>query len=89
MASRIIQCKPSSPTKNRVNKILCQLHQLIDDNIHDELINKQQKSDAKLYLPVHILPENPSLSVIVQKKKTHMELAQYFHAACLSPINQP
>ena len=43
-----MQCKPPAPTKNRIDKTLCQSHQLIDDNIDDDLINNQQKSDAKL-----------------------------------------
>ena len=84
--ANIMQCKPPAPTKNRIDKTLRQSHQLIDDNIDDELINNQQKSDAKLYLPVHISPDNPSLSMIIQKKKRHMELAQHLHAACLSPV---
>ena len=58
----------------------------MDNNIDDELISNQQQSDAKLYLPVHISLKNPSLLVIIQKKKTHMELAQYLHAACLSQV---
>ena len=49
-------------------------------------MEKQQLTDAKEYFPVKLAPENPSLSVIIQKKNTHMELAQYFHAACLSPV---
>ena len=84
--TNIMQCKSPAPTKNRIDKTLRQSHQLIDDNIDDELINNQQKSDAKLYIPVHISPDNPSLSVIIQKKKTRMELAQYLHAAYLSQI---
>ena len=26
------------------------------------------------------------MTIIIQKKKTHTELAQYFHPACLSPV---
>ena len=46
----------------------------------------QQQTDAKVYFPVKLAPENPKLSVIIQKKQTHLELAQYLHAACFSPV---
>ena len=46
----------------------------------------QQQTDAKDCFPVKLAPENPSLSVIIRKKKNHLELAQYLHAACLSPV---
>ena len=42
------------------------------------------RKDASQYTPVTL--QNPSMFVIIQKKKTHTELVQYLHAACLSPV---
>ena len=84
--ANIIKYKKPLPTKNRVAKLLRQFHQLIHENIDYNIIEKQQQTDVRTYLPVKIAPDNPSLSVIIHKKKTHMELAQYLHASCLSPV---
>ena len=60
---------PMTP-KNRIFKQFRHFHQLIDDNVDWHLMEKQQQTDAKDYFPVKLAPENPSLSVIIQKKKT-------------------
>ena len=39
-----------------------------------------------MYTHVNIQHNNPSISVIIQKKKTHTELIQYLHAANFSPV---
>ena len=58
--------------------------QLIEDNIDYISIEKQVNRDRTLYTPVTI--QSPSISVIIQKKKTHTELVQYLHAASFSPV---
>ena len=45
---------------------------------------KQTRKDASQYAPITL--QSPSMAVIIQKKKTHTELAQYLHAACFSPV---
>ena len=72
--------------KHTIPKFLRQFNDIIDSNIFDSIITKQMKIDAAQYCPVRIIKEQPSLAVIIQKKKTHMELAQYLHAACFSPV---
>ena len=84
--ANIIKYKTSPPTKNRVAKLFRQFRQLIYDNIDYNIIEKQQQTDAQLYLPVKIALDNSSMLVIIHKKKTHMELAQYLHVLCLSPV---
>ena len=76
---------PMTP-KNKIFKSFRHFHQLIDDNEDWSLMETQQQTDAKVYFPVKLAPENPKLSVIIQKKHTHLELAQYLHAACFSPV---
>jgi hypothetical protein len=62
------------------------LNYLIDHNVCDDQINRQLTTDKKSFQAVHINPQNNSLNVIIHKKKTHLELAQYLHAACFSPV---
>ena len=50
------------------------------------MIDYQLKKDIQLYNRLPIQYDNPSLSVIIRKKQTHMELAQYLHASCFSPV---
>ena len=85
-SATVPQYKKSVPSKNRVAKQHCHFHELIDENIDWYIMDKQQQTDSKKYLPIKITPDNPSLSVIIHKKKKYMELAQYLHAACLSPV---
>ena len=42
--------------------------------------------DKKSFQTVSIAPQTNSLNVIIHKKKTRLELAQYLHAACYSPV---
>ena len=42
------------------------------------------RKDASQYAPVTL--QSPSMAVIIQKKKTHTELVQCLHVACLSPV---
>ena len=72
--------------KHIIPKLLRQLDEIIEDNVFNSIINEQLKSAAAQFFPVRIIIEKPSLSVIIQKKKTHMKLAQYLHAACFSPV---
>ena len=76
------------PTKNkyRINKELRSFNKLVNDNIFDNFFTKQQNIDAKLYGPVQRQHDNPSMSVIIHKNKTLMELAQYLHAECFSSV---
>ena len=57
---------------------------LIEDNIDYISIEKQVNKDKTIYRPVTI--QSPSMSVIIRKKQTHTELAQYLHAAAFSPV---
>ena len=58
--------------------------ELIQDNIDYISIDKQIFRDKAKYTSITI--NTPSMAVIIQKKKTHMELVQYLHAACFSPV---
>ena len=71
--------------KHRAKKVLRHFDDLIDDNIFDNLLQKQQKWTKSNVFPIKIQHDNPSMSVIIYKKK-HMELAQCLHAACFSPV---
>ena len=59
---------------------------LINDKINDLVIKKQLRKNATIYTHVNIQHNNPSMSVIIQKKKTHTELIQYLHSANFSPV---
>ena len=61
----------STKYKQRVNKVLQHFDDLIDDNIFDNLLQKQQQIDMKQYFPIQIQHENLSMSVIIHKKKTY------------------
>ena len=75
--------------KHRLHKILrkYKFNSLIQDNIDDYHIKQQLQQDAKKYCPINVVKDTPSLAIIIQKKRTHMELAQYLHTACFSPVN--
>ena len=79
-------CKSTKVKTNfsPLTKMLRPLSNLAEDNAFDNIIEKQKKEDNKHMYKVAKM--NPSMSVIIQKKKTHMELAQYLHAACFSPV---
>ena len=55
---------------------------LIEYNICDNLIAGQKIEDIKKHVFANIIGKHPSFAVIIHKKKTHIELAQYFYAAC-------
>ena len=76
------RCKPK-----KINFIqeLNQFHELIDHNILDNFLHKANKKKAH-YCQTNLTPQNPSLAVIINKKRTHAELIQYLHAACFSPV---
>ena len=54
----------------------------INHNSLDNTLHRQHQQDAKQYKNISIHTNKPSLSMIIHKKKKHMELAQYLHAAC-------
>ena len=77
---------PRHSQKHRITKFLRHVQGIINNNIFDNIIQQQQKIDAATYSPVKLTPDNPSLLVIIHKKKTHMELAQHLHSACFLPV---
>ena len=70
--------------KSSIHKDFRYFDKLITDNIDYDAIEKQMDKDKKLYAPVTI--QSPSMSVIIQKKKTRTELVQYLHATAFSPV---
>ena len=70
--------------KSRIHKDFRNFDSLITDNMDYDAIEKQIRDDKKLYAPVTI--QSPSMSVIIQKKKTRTELVQYLHGAAFSPV---
>ena len=75
-----------STVKNTIPKHMRLMNDLIGDNIFQHTLDTQFNEDIKNTQRVALIHDNPSLSVIIQKKKTHMELVQYLHAACFSPV---
>ena len=71
--------RPSKSKDLRLPKEYRYFDELIEDNIDYISIDKQVLKDKASYAPVTI--NNPSMAVIIQKKKTHLELVQYLHAA--------
>ena len=65
---------------------LNQFEDLTDINFLDNQIKKLQKEQNKTYCKVNLQPDHPSLAVIIRKKQTHVELAQYMHATCFAPV---
>ena len=59
---------------------------ITDNNILDIHLDKMKKDATTAYCRVNLQPKEPSLAVIIQKKKTHMELVQYMHATCFAPV---
>jgi hypothetical protein len=76
------RCKPK---KNTFIQELNQFNELIDHNILDNFLHKERKKTTA-YCHTNLTPQNPSLAVIINKKRTHAELIQYLHAACFSPV---
>ena len=74
-----------APTKQdlRLPRDFRYFDDLIQDNIDYLNIKKQINKDALKYA---LLNDNLSISVIIHKKNTHTELAQYLHAACFPPV---
>ena len=60
-------------------------NEIIDHNILDNYI-AQNETDKKYFVDTPIDATRPSLAVIIRKKQTHTELAQYLHSAAFSPI---
>ena len=82
--------KSSRPTSsNKHSREHLPLNDFIDHNICESIIEEQHRQDALKYCPVHITRKKHSLSVIIQNKKTHMELSQYLNAACFPPLCAP
>ena len=78
-----------SPVNNKTSKLPREYQQfeaLINDNIDDNIIVKHIRKDALNYFPIKIEHGNPSMSVMIQKKKTHTQIAQHLHASCFPPV---
>ena len=60
-------------------------NEIIDHNILDNCIT-QNNADAKYFSKIPMDNTRPSLAVIIKKKQTHTELAQYLHSAAFSPV---
>ena len=67
-------------------KELTRFGDIVDHNILDNFLTNLDKHNQTEYSNADISPTNPSLAVIVKKKQTHSDLAQYLHAACFSPV---
>ena len=77
------RCKPK---KENLLQEINQCNELIDHIILDNFLQKERKKTDATYCKTNLTPENPSLAVIINKKRTHAELVQYLHAACFSPV---
>ena len=75
---------PKNP-KNTMHKTHVDKNNHIDYINHtslDNTLRQQHQQDAKQFKKISIYQNSSSLFVIIHKKKTHMELAQYLHTAC-------
>ena len=75
--------------KNKISKLPREFRNfeaLINNNIEDNIIANQIRKDASNYDTIKIELDNPSIAVIIPKKKTHTDLAQYLYAACFPPV---
>ena len=86
ITSPVKQEKIKAPARHKIHPDFQSLNYLIDHNICDDQISRQISNDKKSFRSVSISPRTNSLNVIIHKKKTHLELAQYLHAACYSPV---
>ena len=82
----LIKLKNQAPARHHIPHDFQRLNYLIDHNICNDQITRQLTKDKKSFQAVHIAPQTNSLNVIIHKKKTRLELAQYLHAACYSPV---
>ena len=64
---------------------LTKYNEIIDHNILDNYIT-QNNADDKYFIKTPMDASRPSLVVIIKKKQTHTELAQYLHSADFSPV---
>ena len=62
-------------------------------HIHTNTLTQQEKfctqqhtQPSNIYSAIHLVASHPSLSVIIRKDTTKLDLAQYLHAACFSPV---
>jgi hypothetical protein len=78
--------KIQAPARHKIPPAFKRLNYLIDHNICDDQIARQLTEDRNSFQAVRIAPQTNALNVIIHKKKTHLELAQYLHAACYSPV---
>ena len=69
-----------NPYVDKNNSIDYINHTSLNNTLH-----QQHQQDAKQYKKIIIHNNNPSLSMIIHKKKTHMELAKYLHVAFSPP----
>ena len=76
----------STTVKNTIPQHMRRMNAVIEDTIFQNTLDQQLHEDIKHIQRVALIHDNPSLSVIIQKRKTHMELVQYLHAACFSPV---
>ena len=60
-------------------------NEIIDHNILDNYIS-QNSADNKYLIKNPMDAALPSLAVIIRKKQTHTELAQYLHCAAFPPV---
>ena len=70
-----------NPYVDKNNSIDYINHTSLNNTLH-----QQHQQDAKQYKKIIIHNNNPSLSMIIHKKKTHMELAKYLHVAFSPPV---
>ena len=52
----------------------------------EKFCTQQHTQPSNIYSAIHLVASHPSLSVIIQKDTTKLDLAQYLHAACFSPV---
>jgi hypothetical protein len=58
---------------------------IIKNDIFEHPIRPLKVHKSNL-IKVQLHKQNNKINVIIRKKQTHMELAQYLHAACFSPV---
>ena len=75
-----IKPKQTHKRKRQQTKNLSQ-NDTFDKILYDELVK-----DKNIYGPAQVFEDTNLINIIIQKKKTHMELAQFLHGACFSPV---
>ena len=82
----MISKKSSSPRINLLRIDFKHMDQLIKHNECNHVITQQHKQYAKDLALVETIPNHPSLSVLIQEKQTHIDIAKYLHTVYIPPV---